>query len=231
MIEQLALNLPTRVDFSTESFVEGDANLAARQALSRWQDWPRGLLTLVGPAGSGKSHLATIWARETGARYIPARELNETLPQLSSGQALVIEDVDRDLPQPALFHTINRVAEGEIPALLLTARKTPVLWPVTLPDLVSRVRAMPHVDLEEPDDALLTRVMMKQFQDRRAPVKDGVIDYLLPRMERSVAAARSLVEALDKRALVKRTPITRSVAREVLETGYHPPEGPEGESE
>lgn len=235
MIEQLALNLPTRIDYSTESFVEGDANLAARQALARWRDWPRGLLALVGPAGSGKSHLATIWARETGARYIPSGELEETLPELVSGQTLVVEDIDRDLPQPALFHAINRVGEGDIPALLLTARKTPVLWQVSLPDLVSRVRAMPHVDLEEPDDALLTQVMMKQFQDRRAPVKDGVIDYLLPRMERSVAAARMLVEALDKRALVKKTPITRAVAREVLAATSEPDAdeglGEEGEME
>lgn len=220
MSEQLALNLPTRVDFSTESFVDGQANQAARHALARWQHWPRGLLALVGPEGSGKSHLATIWAREVSARYVPGAELEACLRDLPAGRALVVEDIDDALPEDALFHTINRASEREIPALLLTARKPPVLWGAVLPDLVSRLRAMPHVDLQEPDDDLLRSVMLKQLQDRRAPVNDGVLDYLLPRMERSVAAARALVDMLDKRALVKRTPVTRAVAREVLDAWF-----------
>lgn len=217
MNEQLALNLPTRVDFSAESFVEGRANDEARQALARWADWPRRVLALTGPAGTGKSHLATIWAKDVGAALVEAGQLADILPDLPAGQALVVEDLDRHMPEQALFHAINRAAEGDIPALLLTGRGSPVLWTAELPDLASRLRALPHVDLHEPDDALLTLVMEKQFQDRGAPVNKGVIDYLLPRMDRSVGAARRLVDMMDKLALVRKSPVTRSVARDALE--------------
>jgi chromosomal replication initiation ATPase DnaA len=218
MTKQLALNLPTRVDFSADSFVEGRANAEACQALARWTDWPRRVLALVGPESSGKSHLATIWAAGAGAHRADAHELADILPKLPSGQPLLVEDLDQFMPEQALFHAINRAAEGDIPALLLTGRTSPVLWRTDLKDLQSRLRALPHVDLHEPDDELLTQVMIKQFADRRAPVIDGVIDYLLPRMDRSVAAARRLVDLMDKRALVKKTRVTRAVAREALES-------------
>lgn len=217
MTGQMALNLPVRVDFSVDTFVEGRANAEAVAALARWRDWPRAALALVGPAGAGKSHLAAIWARDVKARTIAAADLDAGLASLPSGHCVLVEDVDRDVPDAALFHAINRAAEGEIPGLLLTGRKPTVLWPASLPDLVSRLRALPHVELYEPDDELLTRVLLKQFHDRGAPLRPGVIDYLLPRMDRSVAAARQLVDRMDKLALAQQTPVTRNVARAVLE--------------
>lgn len=216
MTQQLALDLPNRVDFSADSFIRGDANREATTALERWRDWPAGAFALVGPPGSGKSHLAAIWAQQSGARITSIDELEAALDQVEPGVALVVEDADRGGSDTALFHAFNRAAEGELPALLMTARVPPAQWGAGLPDLVSRLRALPQVALHEPDDALLTQLIRKQLNDRHAPIKPGVIEYLLPRMERSVAAARTLVDLLDKRALVKQSPITRVVAREVL---------------
>ena len=217
MKEQFALDLPARVDFRASRFIDGAANSDARAALFRWRDWPRGVMALTGPEGSGKSHLAAIWAAESGAQTFSVRDFAEGLDKLPPDTSLLVEDIDQAVPEQALFHAINRAAEHTLPAVLLTARKPPVLWDVSLPDLVSSLRAMPHVVLHEPDDELLTRVLEKLFADRGSPVNAGVIEYLLPRMDRSVAAARHLVELIDKRALVKKTPVTRSVARDVLE--------------
>lgn len=220
MTGQMALNLPVRVDFSEQSFVEGRANADAVAALARWHDWPRATMALIGPAGAGKSHLGAIWAGQAGARITDPAGLEACLAALPSGQSLLIEDVDEGVPETALFHAINRAAEGDIPALLLTACKPTVLWPASLPDLVSRLRALPHVELHEPDDELLTRLLLKQFHDRGAPLRAGVIDYLLPRMERSVSAIRILVDRMDKLALARQTPITRAVARAALDELY-----------
>jgi chromosomal replication initiation ATPase DnaA len=215
--EQFAFNLPARVDHSADSFVDGQANRDARLALDRWRDWPRRVLALIGPASAGKSHLGAIWAEQTGAIVVRSADLDERLSGIADGEAVLIEDIDQYLPEQALFHAINRAAEGDIQALLLTARKAPVLWGSTLPDLTSRLRALPRADMTEPDDELLTRVLEKQLSDRGAPIKPGVIEYLLPRMDRSIAAAHYLVEMLDKRALAKKSVVTRAVAREVLE--------------
>jgi chromosomal replication initiation ATPase DnaA len=221
MTPQLALDLPAREDFSAESLILGPSNTEALAALGRWPDWPRNVMALIGPEGSGKSHLGTVWAGQCEAAIIPAAALADQLAGLEPGRCVLVEDVDRGVDEDALFHALNRAAQGDIPALLLTARKPPVLWSAGLPDLVSRLRALPHADLHEADDELLTRLIEKQLQDRGAPIRAGVIEYLLPRMERSVAAVRRLVEQMDKLALVKKTPITRAIAREVLESWQH----------
>jgi chromosomal replication initiation ATPase DnaA len=215
--EQFAFNLPARIDYSADSFVDGCANRDARLALERWRNWPRRVLALTGPASSGKSHLGSIWAKQSSAIIVRSADLSERLSQIATGAAVLVEDIDRNMPEQALFHAINRAAEGDIQALLLTARKPPVLWGSTLPDLTSRLRALPRAEMSEPDDELLTRVLEKQFCDRGTPIKPGVIEYLLPRMDRSIAAAHHLVERLDKRALAKKSAVTRTVARDVLE--------------
>ncbi|MAC88460.1 MAG: hypothetical protein CMF73_03950 [Maricaulis sp.] len=218
MTPQMALDLPARQDFSAAAFIAGPSNSAARDVLGRPDDWPRNVMALIGPEGAGKSHLAAIWAERQQAMVLPAPMLGDRLASLDPDCAMVIEDVDQGVDDDALFHLFNRAAEGGIPALLLTARTRPAQWSASVPDLVSRLRALVHVDLHEADDELLTRVLEKQLADRRAPVRPGVIDYLLPRMERSVAAVRILAERMDKLALVKKTPITRAIAREILDS-------------
>ena len=216
MGEQLALGLPPREDFSAASFVDGEANAAARWALAGWRAWPGRVLVLYGPAGSGKTHLAHMWAAESGALILPGNELSSRLDNLPVERAVVIENADRGADRTALFHLLNRAQNEALPALLMTGREAPARWQTDIPDLRSRLLAIPTAALEEPDDTLLARLLTKLFADRQSPLVDGLIAYLLPRMDRSVEGARRLVEALDREALARRTPINRGVARRVL---------------
>ncbi|WP_420432787.1 AAA family ATPase [Hyphobacterium sp.] len=216
MGEQLALGLPPREDFSAASFVDGEANAAARWALAGWRAWPGRVLVLYGPPGTGKTHLAHMWAAESGALILPGDELSSRLDNLPAERAIVVENADRSADRTALFHLLNRTQSEALPALLMTGREAPARWQTDIPDLRSRLLAIPTAALEEPDDALLARLLTKLFADRQSPLVDGLIAYLLPRMERSVEGARRLVEALDREALARRTPINRGVARRVL---------------
>lgn len=217
MNEQLALGLPPREDYSVDSFVDGDANAAARWALAGWRGWPGRTLVIYGPAGSGKTHLAAVWAAESGALRLSGSELADRLDTLPDGVPLAVEDADRFADRAALFHLLNRTQQEVTPALLLTAREAPARWKSDIPDLNSRLLAVATAELREPDDELLSRLLKKLFADRQSPLVDGLIEYLLPRMERSVDGARRLVEALDREALAKKTTINRRVARRVLD--------------
>ena len=217
MGEQLALGLPPREDYSAESFVDGEANASARWALAGWRAWPGHVLVLYGPPGTGKTHLTHMWARESGGLVLGGSELAAALEGLPDGKPVAVEDADRFADRAALFHLMNRAQHETIPALLLTAREAPARWQTDIPDLQSRLKAVSTAELQEPDDALLARLLKKLFKDRQSPLVDGLIDYLLPRMERSVEGARRLVDALDREALARRTTINRSVARRVLD--------------
>jgi len=214
---QLALALPHAENFAREDFLSGPSNEAALKLVEQWPDWPARTVALVGPHGSGKSHLAAIWAGASGARFLAGRALSGAqLPGALATGALVLEDVSPDeLDGRALFHLLN-LAREEDAYLLLTARTAPAGWSVGLADLASRLRAIPAVTLSPPDDALWRAVLVKLFADRQLMIDASVVSYLATRLERSFAAARAAVDMLDCEALRRKRPVTRALAAEVL---------------
>jgi chromosomal replication initiation ATPase DnaA len=213
---QLALALPHEESFAREDFLTGRPNAAALAMVERWPDWPDRALMLIGPEGAGKSHLAAIWADLAGARRVSARALGSSnlMGTIATG-ALVVEDAPARLDERALFHLLNLMREEEA-FLLITARTAPSSWNVALPDLASRLRAIPSVSLSAPDDALLRALLLKLFADRQLAVEENLVGYLATRIERSFAAARAVVEALDREALRLKRPVTRPLAAGVL---------------
>ncbi|MFL6935947.1 MAG: chromosomal replication initiator DnaA [Xanthobacteraceae bacterium] len=217
---QRALALPHAESFAREDFLPGPSNQAALALIERWPDWPARAAALVGPEGSGKSHLAAMWANSAGARFLAARALGMTnLTSALATGALVVEDlIPGQFDERALFHLINLAREEEA-FLLLTAQTAPAGWRIALSDLVSRLRAIPAVMLSPPDDALLRAVLIKLFADRQLTVDESLIAYLTTRLERSFAAARAAVETLDGEALGRKRAVTRALAAEVLHLG------------
>ena len=214
---QLALALPHAESYARDDFLEGPGNKVALALVDAWPDWPNRVVVLIGEQGSGKSHLASIWAERAGARAISARTLEVArVPDALATGALVVEDIDpAAIDQHALFHLLN-LAREQSADVLLTARTIPATWTLTVPDLASRLRAVPVFQLQAPDDTLLRALLVKFCADRQMAVDEGVISYLLARIERSFAAARRMVELLDAEALRRGRPVTRSLAVEVL---------------
>lgn len=215
---QLTFDLPNAPAMGRADFITAPCNRSALAAVSDWGRWSGGRLALCGPAGSGKSHLVQIFAQESGAAILPAEALEtDMVPELPNRVA--IEDVDRLFGQierqEALFHLHNDLAARK-GRLLVTGLGTPSQWPLVLPDLASRLQAMPLARLSPPDDELLGALLDKLFQDRQIRPPEKLIPYLLPRMERSFAAAHKLVAEIDHRALSERRPLNSALAAEVL---------------
>lgn len=218
---QLALELPVERAVSRDDLLESASNRLAIDLIDDWPDWPANAVVLAGPVGSGKSHLAAIWAGEADAVIVPAAELAEH-PGIAARGNLVIEDAAPEtLDEEALFHTFNQMlAAGHY--LLVTSRSFPSAWMVELKDLQSRLRLAHLVELSEPDDELLSAIIVKLFADRQLEVSSQTVSYLVARMERSMEAAGRLVSWLDREALARGRKINRSLAAEALtamETG------------
>ena len=214
---QLALTLEHTESFARDDFLAGPSNEGALALIERWPDWPARTILLIGPQDSGKSHLAAIWAQLSGARFAAARSLESAdLPTELATGALVVEDLaEGKFDERALFHLLNLAREEEA-YVLITARSQPTMWPIKVLDLASRLRALPSVTLSPPDDALLRAVIVKLFADRQLAVEEGLISYLASRIERSFAAARAAVEALDREALRLKRPVTRALAGDLF---------------
>lgn len=220
---QLAFALPHAQSLTRDNFLEGPANAAGLALIDGWPEWPSRTMMLVGPEGSGKSHLATIWAEQAGARSITAHALTAAnVPAALATGALVVEDLNAAaFDERALFHLLNLAREDQA-FLLITARIAPSVLDIELRDLRSRLRALPVVSLQPPDDQLFRALIVKFCADRQLAVDEAVVSYLATRLERSYAAARQAVEHLDGEALRLGRPVTRALAAEVLRNADTP---------
>ena len=217
---QLAFALPHAESLSRDNFLEGPANAAGLTLINSWPEWPNRIMWLAGPEGSGKSHLAAIWAEAAGARSTSAHVLTavEVPGELATG-ALVVEDLKaREFDERALFHLLN-LAREDTASVLITARVSPSAFEVELRDLRSRLRAVPVVSLAPPDDQLFRALIVKFCADRQMTVDESVVSFLVTRIERSFVAARRAVEQLDGEALRLGRPVTRALAAELLREG------------
>lgn len=201
-MSQYALNITLPPVFSSDNFFVSSCNEEAHRWISAWPNWPAHALLLYGPAGSGKSHLAAIWAARAKGN-------------------MLVEDIERITDARQLLHLFNFTKENKA-SLLFTSAVPAAQLPFTLPDLTSRLLAIPAVAIGQPDDAVLAAAMRKQFADRQMKVDDDVIAYILPRMERSLAKAKDLVELLDREALAGKKSITIPFVKSVMETATSP---------
>jgi len=214
---QLAFTLPHAESLTRDNFLEGPANVAALALIDAWPEWPSRTMMLVGPEGSGKSHLAAIWADESGARSTAAHALGAAdVPDALTTGALVVEDLrPREVDERALFHLLN-LAREQAAFVLMTGRIAPSAMEVDLRDLGSRLRALPTVSLSPPDEQLFRALIVKFCADRQLAIDESVVSYLVSRIERSTAAARRAIELLDSEALRQGRPVTRALAAELL---------------
>jgi chromosomal replication initiation ATPase DnaA len=211
---QLRLDLNRSPRFSAEDFVQSPSNAEAVRQINSWPQWHGGVLTLIGPEGCGKSHLAKMWQDRVGAvRWQPEQAQNL---QILLGKPVLIEGDVEPVPDETLFHLINMAANTG-GGLLITARSAPSAWPASLPDLRSRLNALPVVEIEEPDDLVLEEVIRKFFRERNIRPTDDLVPYLLKRIERSVPKALEIVIRLDEAADAEQRPISRALARQFLE--------------
>jgi chromosomal replication initiation ATPase DnaA len=220
---QLTLDWPHQPSFAAEDFLPAASNRDALAAINRWPDWPSRMLLLIGPEGSGKSHLGALWALKATAIAVAGDRLGEAdIAACSESQAILIEDADRiGAAEERLFHIVNAALQSDR-WMLITGRAAPDLWNLGTPDLLSRLRLAPLVRLGAPDLDLTEAVLFKLFSDRQLAIEPRVVAYIAPRMERSLAAARATVAALDAEALSRGRRVTRAMAAELLREA--PPE-------
>jgi chromosomal replication initiation ATPase DnaA len=218
---QLPLDLGYQPSLTRDDFLVSPSNQIAVHWIDRWPGWPTHALILIGPASAGKSHLGRIWAAQSGAAIIAPDDLSEDLLLGGGPEHLVIDQADLHIgdrkSEEILFHLYNQTrAQGR--NLLLTMRAAPFVLNFIVPDLASRLRSALTIGIDQPDDDLLSAILVKLFHDRQLQIGDDVLRYVVPRMERSFAAAEALVDRADRAALADKRSVTVPLMRNLLQS-------------
>ncbi|OPB29695.1 DnaA regulatory inactivator HdaA [Bartonella sp. WD12.1] len=222
---QLPLDFSYESVFRRDDLVVTDSNRMAFQLVDHWPNWVLPIAVLVGKEGSGKTHFSSVWAQKANALIVHRDEIDQVITAASSGRSLLIEDIDTGkINETGLFHLINSIKQANLnvcqgqATLLMTARTLPSTWDLKLNDLRSRLNSVMLVEIDQPDDALLTAIAFKLFSDRQITVHSDIIRYLVSRCERSLFALRCVIDSVDKLALQRKSKITRAVICEVINT-------------
>jgi len=217
MAEQLILDLPHLAAQAAEDFLVSQSNQAAVDITERWPEWPNPAVLICGPSGVGKSHLVNIWRERSQAAVVSADKLNEDIAgQLHAAQPLAVEDLHLGIAsEKALFYRLNMAREHRS-FVLMTSQRPPGELHITLPDLRSRLRAVPVLTITPPDDTLLQNLLIKLFADRQLRVEPATVKFILTHMERSAEAANRIVAGMDRMALATQRKTTRALAKEVI---------------
>lgn len=220
MARQLTFDLPAKPSLGRGDFFVSPANAVAVATIEAWRDWPKRMLVLTGPPGAGKTHLAHVWADLAGARLLEASRLPHEDPDTLATGPLALEDAERvaghAAAEESLFH-LHNLAQARGHPLLFTAEAAPRRWGLALPDLASRMEACAVAEIGAPDDDLLAAVLVKLFSDRQIAVPPNLVKYLVERIPRSFAEAARIVDTLDHAALAERRPVTRDLARRIMD--------------
>ena len=214
---QLPLELGHRASYGGEDFLVAPCNEAAVAWLDRWPDWPGPGLAIHGPAGCGKTHIAHVFQAGANARLLRPGDLEQTSPAaLIEGYRACVLDEAPPVPERPLLHLFNALAEkgGH---LLIVSRLPPARWGLGLPDLASRLSALPAVRIDAPDDSLVEALLVKLFADRQIMVAPGVVAFLTARLERSFDALLRAVDHLDRESLARHRRVSLPLAREIVE--------------
>jgi chromosomal replication initiation ATPase DnaA len=214
---QLTFDLPHRAALGAGDFLISHSNRAAADMIDLWPAWPQSSVAVVAPSHGGKTHLANVWRLKSGAARLDASALREAdVAAVAASRAVLVEDLHAGIgDERALFHLLNLVREDKL-SMLFTSRTAPGEIAADLPDLRSRLRALPVVTIAPPDEALLKAVLIKHFADRQLAVEPHLVAYIALRMERSMEAAAHIVAGIDRAAMASHRKVTRALAAEVL---------------
>ncbi len=214
---QIAIPFPNQPSFKDEDYLVSNCNNVIFNAIVSWPNWAYPVYRIKGPKGSGKTHLSQIWQRLSGATLIQTSQLSSHIEQIANNpNHIILENLDEAVDQNVLFHLYNLV-RAENKNMLITSSSSFSDWNLSLPDLVSRLRTVPVLEISEPDDDLIRMVLMKLSSDRQIQLNLNVIEYLIPRIERSFEAIQKCVLALDEHSLREKRKITIPLAKKILD--------------
>jgi len=216
MSDQLILKFPEHRAYKTEDFYVSPSNQEAYDFINSWPKWIKRIVNIFGPAGSGKSHLASILKTKTKCLDISSEKLNENIIfEFKTKEALILENFDKKISEELLFSLWN-VALQDNKYFLINS-----IYPINshkfkLPDLASRVKSSLGIGIKLPSDDLISAIIAKNFSDKQIIVEEKHINYILKHIDRSYEKISQFILTLDRYSLKKGSPFGLKLIKEVL---------------
>ena len=216
MSDQLILKFPEHRAYKKEDFYVSPSNEEAFDFISSWPKWIKRIINIFGPAGSGKSHLASILKSKTKCLEILPKDLNEDIiSEFKTKEVLIIENFNERISEQLLFSLWNTALQDN-KYFLINSIKPISSYKFKLPDLTSRIKSSLSIGINLPSDDLISAIIAKNFSDKQIIVEEKHIDYIIKRIDRSYEKISQFILTLDRYSLKKGSPFGLKMIKEVL---------------
>ncbi len=219
--EQLPFDLGYRQAYEREDFWVSSSNRDAVALLDTWPKWSSHTLIVLGAKASGKTHLLQVWKQEANAVELSVADLAEInlVKTLYNTRCIAIDDaykaIGNEDQEKVLLHIYNALKDKG--GNMVLCFESPVKdYDFIVPDLKSRLMSLSVAAITPPDEELMAVMLTKMFSDRQIFVPQEVVQFILPRIERSFSVMRDLVEAIDHKALVQKKSVTIPLVKELI---------------
>ena len=216
MTNQLILKFPSKNLYLKEDYYVSTSNKEAYDFVNSWPKWPKKIVNIFGPNGSGKTHTASLLKNKTTILKIQSSEINdEIFSKFKTKEALILEDFDEKISESLFFSLWNKILQDN-KYLLITSKQPITNYKFKLEDLNSRINSCIRIGIKLPSDNLIAVILSKNFSDKQISVKKNQIDYILKRIDRSYEKISKFISILDKYSLKKDSPVILKLIKEVL---------------
>ncbi|MDR0942720.1 MAG: hypothetical protein LBM19_03885 [Holosporales bacterium] len=220
-LRQLVLPVSWAFPRKASDFVVSDCNSYAFEWLEKWPFRIRdNFVCLVGEKGSGKTHLANIWAARQNAEIISS--LDEAFNKwydISSSDVpqkyFVFDDADELNDDVLMFYIYNTI-KAKNAYLLMTAKTYPYKWNLKLSDVKSRMSTVNIIRIQRPNEKAISSIIEKMLLQRGIPAKKPIIEYIANRIERSYESINYWIKQIDEKLTDEKSKISLKFVKTII---------------
>ena len=215
-LNQLLLKFDYEQNFNDDDFYVSKSNKHVLEILNRWPKWEKNFLNICGEKYSGKTHLVNIFMKKFGGFKIESKELNENiLTKIKVHQNIILENIDKNINEK-LFYSLINIIDQDNKYLITTSNIEISNISFALADLKSRTKNFILVNLDIPDDNLISALLLKNLSDRQISIDKKLIHFIIKRIDRSYSKIFDFIYKIDEVSLKKKKSIDFKIIKEVL---------------
>ena len=213
--------------FKNNDFYVSNKNELAYKMIKKWPEWPNQVVYIYGSEKCGKSLVCKLWKDVSRGIYINKKNFMDKLIAQNDLTYIqdhnwIIDDVDYIISfegnkyEEKILNLINIIKTSGKKNILMTSRKMPRLLDSGLQDLISRISSSTVIEMRDPDEILLKKIIEKYLNERNIQINNESLDYLINRIERSYKGALKVAKEIDIMSLEKKTKINKSFLKSIL---------------
>lgn len=214
--QQTILKFENNPSFKDSDYFVSECNRQAYDNLFKWPKWDSKLINLVGPKGSGKSHLLEIFSIKNNFLKVNSlAEIKKKLETIIKYDKLIMDDINQ-IDEKVFFSILdNYISNNKF--LIISTIDSLLTYKFKLADLKSRITLFHKYEIYQPNDKMIYFLIQKFLSDRQIKIKKDLITHIIKKIDRSYNRIMKFIDQIDRQSLSNNKKIDYKLINNILD--------------